>query len=169
MVSRVRQNFSEEAEALINKQINLEFHASYVYLSMASWFARDDQALHGFAKFFREESDGERAHGMKLMEYQAKRGGKVVFQDIAKPSSMEWGTPLQAAEAALELEKSVNQSLLSLHAVGDEKKDANLCDFLEGNYLQEQVDAIKEYSDMVTKLKRAGDGLGIHILDKELQ
>ena len=32
-----------------------------------------------------------------------------------------------------------------------------------------QVDAIKEYSDMVTKLKRAGDGLGIHILDKELQ
>ena len=168
MVSRVRQNFSEEAEALINKQINLEFHASYVYLSMASWFARDDQALHGFAKFFREESDGERAHGMKLMEYQAKRGGKVVFQDITKPSSMEWGTPLQAAEAALELEKSINQSLLSLHAVGDEKKDANLCDFLEGHYLQEQVDAIKEYSDLVTKLKRAGDGLGTHILDKEL-
>ena len=45
---------------------------------------------------------------MKLMEYQAKRGGRVVFQDIAKPSSSEWGTPLQAMEAALELEKTVN-------------------------------------------------------------
>ena len=44
---------------------------------------------------------------MKLMEYQTKRGGKVVFQDIAKPSSTEWGTPLQAMEAALELEKTV--------------------------------------------------------------
>ena len=39
--SGCRQNFSAEAEALINKQINLEFHASYVYLSMASWFSRD--------------------------------------------------------------------------------------------------------------------------------
>ena len=45
---------------------------------------------------------------MKLMEYQTKRGGKVVFQDIAKPSSTEWGTPLQAMEAALELEKTVS-------------------------------------------------------------
>ena len=44
---------------------------------------------------------------MKLMEYQVKRGGKVVFQDIAKPSTMEWGTALEAMEAALELEKTV--------------------------------------------------------------
>merc|ERR1711936_1374606 len=52
-----------------------------------------------------QSSNEERDHGMKLMEYQAKRGGRVVFQDIAKPSSMEWGTPLEAVEAALELEK----------------------------------------------------------------
>merc|ERR1712228_576309 len=56
-------------------------------------------SLHGFAKFFQKSSDEERDHGMKLMEYQAKRGGRVVFQDIAKPSSSEWGTPLQAMEA----------------------------------------------------------------------
>ena len=35
-VSRVRQNFQEECEALINKQINMEFYASFVYLSMVS-------------------------------------------------------------------------------------------------------------------------------------
>merc|ERR1712037_836457 len=40
-------------EALINKQINMEFYASYVYLSMSSWFNRDDQALHGFAGHFK--------------------------------------------------------------------------------------------------------------------
>merc|ERR1711936_386334 len=115
MTSKIRQNYHEESEALINKQINMEFYASYVYLSMASYFNRDDQALPGFSSFFQKSSDEERAHGMKLMEYQAKRGGRVVFQDIAKPSSMEWGTPLEAMEAALELEKTVNQSLLDLH------------------------------------------------------
>merc|ERR1711915_153426 len=62
-------------------------------LSLHAYFNCDDQALHGFAKFFQKSSDEEHEHGIKLMEYQAKRGGRVVFQDIAKPSSSEWGTP----------------------------------------------------------------------------
>merc|ERR1711974_473888 len=62
-------------------------------------------------------SPGRSAPMVKLMEYQTKRGGRVVFQDIAKPTTMEWGTPLEAMEAALELEKTVNQSLLDLHKV----------------------------------------------------
>merc|ERR1712037_361999 len=62
-VSKIRQNYHEDCEALINKQINMEFYASYVYLSMSSWFNRDDQALHGFAGHFTTESGEERAHG----------------------------------------------------------------------------------------------------------
>merc|ERR1712108_20083 len=89
-VSKIGQNYHEDCEALINKQINMEFYASYVYLSMSSYFNRDDQALHGFAEHFKTESGEERAHGVKLMEYQTKRGGRVVFQDIAKPTTMEW-------------------------------------------------------------------------------
>merc|ERR1711971_1287469 len=84
VVSKIRQNYHEDCEALINKQINMEFYPSYVYLSMSSYFNRDDQALHGFAAHFKTESGEERAHGMKLMEYQTKRGGRVVFQDVAK-------------------------------------------------------------------------------------
>merc|ERR1712192_233130 len=41
------------------------------------------------------------------------------------------GTPLEAMEAALELEKTVNQSLLDLHKVAGDKGDGHLCDFLE--------------------------------------
>ena len=36
MTSPIRQNFHEECEALINKQINMEMYASYVYLAMVS-------------------------------------------------------------------------------------------------------------------------------------
>merc|ERR1712198_15152 len=151
---------------LINKQINMEFYASYVYMSMYTYFDRDDVAYSGMAAFFKKSSDEEREHGEKLIKYQNKRGGKVVFQDIAKPSSMEWGTPLDALEAALELEKTVNQSLLDLHKASD--GDAHLCDFLEGEFLGEQVDAIKETSGWVTKMKRAGPGIGFHLIDKEI-
>lgn len=37
MMSQCRQNYHEECEAGINKQINLELYASYVYLSMVSF------------------------------------------------------------------------------------------------------------------------------------
>ena len=40
--------------------------------------------------------------------------------------------------------------------------------FLEDEYLQEQVEAIKKIGDMITRLKRAGtSGLGEFMFDKE--
>jgi len=35
-MSLIRQNYAEENEAAINKQINMELYASYVYMSMVS-------------------------------------------------------------------------------------------------------------------------------------
>ena len=38
--------------------------------------------------------------------------------------------------------------------------------FIEGNYLTEQVEAIKELSDHITNLKRVGEGMGEYLFDK---
>jgi ferritin heavy chain len=43
-----------------------------------------------------------------------------------------------------------------------------MTDFLEGNFLNEQVDSIKQLGGFVTQLKRLGPGLGEHMFDKEL-
>ena len=37
MASRIRQNYREDCEALVNKQINMELYASYVYMSMVGF------------------------------------------------------------------------------------------------------------------------------------
>merc|ERR1711962_326148 len=104
--------------------------------------------------------------------------GQDGFQDQAEFPRGQRGPPQQTDQhgvlrqlrlSLLELEKTVNQSLLDLHSKAGDKGDAHLCDFLEGNYLNEQVDGIKEIGDMITKIKRAGDGLGLHIIDKEMQ
>jgi len=147
----------------------MELYASYVYQSMSFYFDRDDVALKGFAKFFKESSDEEREHAEKLMKYQNKRGGRIVLQPIQKPERDEWGTGLEAMETALALEKTVNQSLLDLHKIADGHGDAQMCDFLESEYLEEQVNAIKEISDRISNLKRVGTGLGEWHYDKELQ
>ena len=40
-------NYHEDNEGLINRQINLELYASYVYTAMAHHFDRSDVALKG--------------------------------------------------------------------------------------------------------------------------
>lgn len=40
--SQVRQNYHQDSEAAINRQINLELYASYVYLSMVSASGRPE-------------------------------------------------------------------------------------------------------------------------------
>lgn len=165
--SQCRQNFHAENEAGINRQINMELYASYCYQSMSFWFDRDDVALHGFAKYFKKASDEEREHAEKFMQYQNMRGGRIVLQDIKKPERDEWGCGLDAMQVALQLEKSVNQSLLDLHTLCSGHGDAQMADFLESEFLEEQVKSIKEIGDHITNLKRVGTGLGEYMYDKE--
>uniref|UniRef100_A0A1W7RAJ3 Ferritin n=1 Tax=Hadrurus spadix TaxID=141984 RepID=A0A1W7RAJ3_9SCOR len=165
--SQVRQNYDEECEKGINKQINMELYASYVYLSMAYHFDRDDVALPGFHKFFKKMSDEEREHAQKLLKYQNQRGGRIVLEDIKRPESDEWGCGLDAMQTALALEKDVNSALLELHKLATDKVDPQLCDFLETHYLTEQVESIKELADYITNLKRVGQGLGEYMFDHE--
>lgn len=168
--NQVRQNFHQETENAINAQINMELTASYVYQSMGFYFDRDDVALPGFSEYFKHNSEEEREHAEKLMKYLNKRGGRVLLKDVPKPAQDEWGNGLNGLETALDLEKKVNQSLLNLHALASAKSDAHLTDFLESEYLNEQVEAIKELGDNITKLKRAGpNGLGEYLFDKDLK
>lgn len=162
-----RQNYHAECEAGVNKQINMELYASYVYQCMAYYFERDDIALPGFHKFFKKSSDEEREHAEKFMKFQNQRGGRIVYKPIEKPERDEWGTGHDAMQAALALEKNVNQALLDLHKLSDSHGDAQFCDFLESHFLTEQTEAIKELSDYVTQLKRVGPGLGEYMFDKE--
>ncbi|XP_032629416.1 ferritin heavy chain A-like [Chelonoidis abingdonii] len=169
MESQVCQNFHLDCEAAVNHMVNLELYASYVYLSMSCYFDRDDVALRHMAQFLKEQSHEEREHAEKFLTYQNKRGGHIHLQDIKKPERDEWGNSLEALQCALQLEKTVNQALLDLHELATEKNDPHLCDFLESEYLEEQVKAIKQLGDHVTNLKHLGvpqGGMGEYLFDK---
>ncbi|XP_028442095.1 ferritin, heavy polypeptide 1b isoform X3 [Perca flavescens] len=135
MSSQIRQNFHQDCEAAINRQINLELYASYVYLSM---------------------SKEEHEHAEKLMSLQNKRGGRIFLQDIRKPDRDEWGSSLEALECCLQLEKSVNQSLLDLQKMATEHNDPHLCDFIETHFLDEQVKSVKQLADWISNLRQMG-------------
>ncbi|KAL1790810.1 ferritin light chain [Sigmodon hispidus] len=104
MTSQVHQNYSTEVEAAVNCLVNLHLWASYTYLSLA---------LEGVGHFF-DAGCGS---------------GHTLFLNVQKPSQDDWGKILEAMEAALALEKNLNQALLDLHSLGSAHTDPHLCDF----------------------------------------
>ena len=57
-------------------------------------------------------------------------------------------------EAALLLEKNLNQALLDLHGLASALRDPHICDFLENHFLNEEVKLIKKMGDHLTNLCR---------------
>ncbi|KAJ6299847.1 hypothetical protein OIU76_020774 [Salix suchowensis] len=171
-VSLARQFYVDECEAAINEQINVEYSASYVYHAMFAYFDRDNVALKGLAKFFKESSEEEREHAEKFMKYQNIRGGKVVLHSILNPVSEfehgDKGDALYAMELALSLEKLTNEKLLSLHKVADKSNDPEMQHFIESEYLEEQVESIKKIAQYVTQLRMVGKGHGVWHFDQML-
>lgn len=66
------------------------------------------------------------------------------------------------------MEKLTNEKLLHLHAVATRINDVQLADYVESEYLQEQVDAIKKISEYVAQLRRVGKGHGVWHFDQML-
>ncbi len=63
----------------------------------------------------------------------------------------------------------MNQSLLDVHKIASGHNDAHLTNYLEGEFLDEQVESINKLAKYHTQLQLVGDGLGIFMFDKELQ
>ena len=169
-------NWTKDCEVAVNKQIALEYWASLQYHAMATYFDKDCVGLKNMYKFFNKCSLEERDHANILMKYQNKRGGSVILHDITNIDNNFIVTDhnrtdvLQAFEKALEMEQIVYKSLLNLHKIGEESNDPQFTDFIEGTYLEEQIDAINELSIYISNLRRIGnDGHGIWNFDREFK
>jgi len=163
-----RQNFAEQTELLLNQQVQMELAASHSYQTMGAYFDRADVALPGFKEWAMKQSEEEREHAEKFIEYINLRGGRYVPATIPQPAVAEWSSALEAMQHALKMEMAVNRALLKLHQTASDAEDPQLCDFLEGNYLEEQVESINQIAKIARQLSRAGPGLGEYTVDKEM-
>lgn len=151
-----RQNWSERCETELNNHIAREYSASLSYHMLASYFDRDDVGLTKLVDYFSKASLEEREHADQFMKYQTKRGGIVQMNNV-NPVKINLESPddiVNAFKLALNLEKTINNYLLKLHSVASEENDPQFSDYLEGTYLNEQVDAISELSKIVSVLER---------------
>jgi len=149
----------------INEQINKELYSSYLYLSMAAFFAEEN--LPGFAKWLHVQTDEEREHGMKLYEHLVDRGGKVTLKAIAAPPG-QWKTTLEAFKEVQAHEDTVTASINALYELALKGKDYPAQVLLHW-FINEQVEEEKNAAEIVQQLELIdAHGTAVLMLDHQL-
>lgn len=174
LATRVDVGYTSDQEAGVNAQINVEYTAMYAYHALWAYFDRDTVALPGFAKYFLEQSEEERGHAHDFMKYQNLRGGRVELQPLAVPEmkfiNMDDGTSdaLYAMDLHLQLEKFVYNKIKDLKKIAKAAEDDQMENMLD-DYLTHQVEAIKQASEYVSRIRRVGTPHGVYHLDLEFR
>ena len=168
--------WKKECEDFVNNQIALEYWASLQYHAISSYFNHQSVGMENISKFFNKCSLEEREHADKFVDYQNKRGGTVLIGEVKNINNTFYNSEsnksnvLQAFELALDMEQKIYENLLELHKLGETHDDPALTDFIEGEYLKEQIDAANELSIFISQLKTIGNnGPGLWLFNKEFE
>lgn len=174
---------------LLNTQINKEMYASNLYLSMSAYFQGEE--LHGFANFFRLQSQEELAHANKQIAYLTDVDAKPEFSSVKEPSfDLTCKPDAESPEAeatckvackgqsacilcifkqALKHEQMVTESIKEIMGKALDAKDFATLAFLHW-FILEQVEEEALMMEYIAKLRLiAGNGTGIYLMDTELK
>ena len=156
---------NERVQEALNRHINEEFYASYLYLSMSAYCESLD--LPGFAHWLRVQSQEEYAHAMNLFDFVQDREGRVALYPINQPT-LEFGAVLDVMQSTLDHEREVSQLIDRLYELTIEERDYPTQVHLQV-FITEQIEEEKTTGDVVAKLKMIGDNSSdLLLLDREM-
>lgn len=157
---------SEKIEKAIIQQIKEEENASRIYLAMASWC--DTHGYPGAAAFFYRQTQEERFHALKFIQYLNERGGHAHILDLPNPEN-KFENLKQIFEITLEHEKFVTACINSLYELAQKEKDFATLTWLNW-FIEEQMEEEATVGAILDKFALIGtDKGGFFMLDKELQ
>lgn len=156
---------NKKIEKAFNEHLNAEFFSAYLYLSMANYFTSHN--LEGMTAWMRIQTEEERMHGMKFVDFINDRGGRVILQKIDQPKT-DWGSPLEAFREAYEHEQLISRKINELVDLAIKENDHAANTFLQW-FVSEQVEEEATVQAIVGKLELIKDnGMGLLMIDQQL-
>jgi len=143
----------KKVESAFNGQVNAELYSSYLYLSMAAYFASNN--LVGFAHWMRVQAEEETKHAMRFYDHIIERGGRVELKEIDGPKA-SWKSPLEAFEDAYKHELKVTGMINGLVDLSYSENDHASRSFLKW-FIDEQVEEEASTNEIAAKLRLVGD------------
>ena len=155
----------KKIEQAFNEHLNAEFYSSYLYLSMANYFAAKN--LEGMASWMVIQTDEERMHAMKFIDFINDRGGRVVLDQIDKPKT-DWDSPRRLSGEAYEHEQLISQKINTLVDLAVKENSHAAAAFLQW-FVSEQVEEEAIAQSIVGKLEPIQDNpMGLLMVDQQL-
>jgi len=149
----------------MNEQIKNELESYYIYLSMAAWL--HSKALDGMGHWMRVQAHEEMLHAMKFFNHLIDRGGKVALKDL-KQLKVQWKSPLEVFQDALEHEKFISKKINDLMSIARQEKEY-ASEPLLAWFTDEQIEEESNANKITEQLEMIGtDKSGLLMLDREL-
>lgn len=156
---------TKKLQDALNEQINREFFAEYLYLSMSAYL--ESIEMEGFANYFNVQAQEEHFHAMKMFNFVHDKGGRVILKSLKEPKS-DYTSVINVIEESLKHEKYVTKSINELMDTAIKENDHSVKSFLQW-YIDEQVEEEATITKLLAKLKLInGEGLGLLTLDSNL-
>ncbi|GBC96023.1 Ferritin BfrB [bacterium HR16] len=144
---------SEELNKAFNEEIGRELFASHQYIAIASYF--DGRALKKLAEMFFKQSEEEREHAMKFVDYLNDVNGKVEIPAVQAPKN-DFQSAEEAVRLALEWELEVTKHINDLMTLAIEQKDYAAQEFLDW-FVKEQVEEVSTMQDLLQIVQQVGE------------
>ncbi len=155
---------NDQIQKLVNNLIQIEHVSTTLYLAMSAYMA--NQNYTGMASWLRLQSEEERTHMLKLIDYMTNRGGMVDLQQLPSQPK-EYGSPLETFQKVLEHEQFVTKSYQQAYDYAAQSDQQTAVIIQE--FLREQIDEEAQAQTIVDRMKIARDNpAALLVLDQEL-
>ena len=142
--------------AALNKQIQHEQSNAHAYQAVSLYFGGLN--LHGLEAFMTRQGQEERAHADKLIQHVRDRGGDVELRTVPAPKA-DFTSPLDAANAVRELERTTTEMIHRLYELARKESDYAL-EVLLHWFISEQVEEEKWSSELSALMQQFQDHPG---------
>ena len=138
----------------LNKQINLEFYSSNMYLQMSSWC--EYKGLEGCANFLQLHAQEEMQHMQRLFTYVNETGAMAILGQIKAPPT-EFKSVKDVFKQTYEHECFVTKKINKLADAAMNEKDYSTFNFLQW-YVAEQHEEEKLFKSILDRIEIIGTG-----------
>ncbi len=156
---------SPKMKKALNDQVALEGLASNSYLAMASWC--EVTGYKGGASYFYAQSDEERIHMVKVVNFLNNMGSAAIIPAIKAPAQ-SYKSLEGLIKTALKNEQTVTKAIHKMVEIAQKEKDHSTYAFLEW-FVNEQVQEETKFETLLQKFDLIGrDKIAINEIDKIL-
>jgi ferritin len=144
---------TEQLIAALNEQVGHELGASHQYVSIASYFDREN--LPELARFFYHQAEEEREHAMRFVHFVNDVDGRLEIPQVPAPKH-DFASAEEAVSLSLQWEETVTEQIYGLVDLAKEDNNHIALRFLDW-FVTEQLEEVNSIGTLLGIVQSAGE------------